>query len=158
MEINNLNMLIARAERSQPADGNASASGNLQSRQPALNDSGSSAESAKPRAMQSLVSSNFVKEQIETIINTFPPYFPAGSPQRIDLIKGVKAVQVEIKSSHLSSDTKDKLAGQQLTDASTDKEISTALTAIQQYTEKHSPSSAPATNKSRAGSIVSIEI
>ena len=131
MEINSINMLSTRAMSSQSPTDNVAASSALKSRRSVLADSEYTGGNQVPQQLHSLTSSNYVKQQIQEIMTIFPPYFPAGSPQRIDLIKGVRGVQEEIQSSPLPTAVKEKLAGQKLTDAATDKEISTALKGIQ---------------------------
>jgi hypothetical protein len=155
MEINNINVQTG-SFRSQAGSGDTVSA--LRSGQSVLADSAYSDGNQPQQQVNSLTDSSFVKHQIQDIITSFPPYFPAGSPQRIDLIKGVKGVQEEIKSSHLPTEVKDKLAGQKLTDAATDKEISTALKGIQQYTEDHSAGPSRSTKKDQAVKIVSITI
>jgi hypothetical protein len=105
-----------------------------------------------------VISSNYVKEQLDAIMFSFPPYFPAGTPQRLDLIKGVRGVQEEIKNSKLPNDVKEKLAGQKLTDTATDQEVSTALIGLKQYKDEHLPAAAQSTKESQPASIVSIQI
>jgi hypothetical protein len=158
MEINGMNIQISRAGNSLQSAGKGDTSGAVKSSQNALADPVSSGGNHTPRQLRSLTNVNYVKEQIETILFSFPPYFPAGSPQRIDLIQGVKGVQDEIKKSPLPSDVKEKLAGPELTDESTDKDISTALEGVKQYTEGLSPAPSQSTNKSQTVNIVSIEI
>lgn len=158
MEINSINIQIAQAGSSMPPVGKGDAVSAPKNRQLVLADSSNAGGSQAQQQLNSLTSNDFVKQQINTILTTFPPYFPAGSPQRLDLIKGIKGVQDEIKSSPLSTEVKDKLAGQKLTDVATDKEISTALKGIQRYTDDHSPSPSTSNNKSQSAEIVSITI
>ena len=158
MEINSINIQITQPGSSLPPAGKGDAVIAPKSRQSVLADSANTGSSQTPQQLNCLTSSNYIKQQIETIMNTFPPYFPAGSPQRVDLIKGVKGVQDEIKSTKLPTEVKDKLAGQKLTDAATDKEISSALKGIQQYTEDHSTIPSQSTKNSQPVKIVSITI
>jgi hypothetical protein len=158
MDIGSINIQIPQAGNSLSPAGKGDTLIALKSRQSVLADAANAGSSETPQQLNSLTDSNFVKQQIETILTTFPPYFPAGSPQRLDLIKGVKGVQDEIKSSKLPMEVKDNLAGQKLTDAATDNEISTALKGIQQYTEDHSPSPSKSKNNNQSSEIVSITI
>jgi hypothetical protein len=158
MHINSINIQIAQADSSPSPAGKGGTLNASKSRQSVLADAASAGSSETPQQLNSLTDSNFVKQQIETILTTFPPYFPAGSSQRIDLIKGVKGVQDEIKSSKFPAEVRDKLAGQKLTDTSTDKEISTALKGIQHYTEDHSPSLSQSTKNIQHAEIVNITI
>jgi hypothetical protein len=160
MEINGINIQLSRAGISLPPAEKGDATRALQSKQSEIADSASSGDKQTPKQLDSLTNVNYVKQQIETIMFSFPPYFPAGTPQRIDLIKGVKSVQDEIESSPLPAEVKEKLAGQKLTDDSTDKEISTALEGVKHYAEGYSPapSPSPSTKNSQTVNIVSIEI
>ncbi len=87
MEINSINIQIAQAGSSLPPAGKGDAVSPQTSRQSVLADSANAGGSPAQQQLNSLTSSNYVKQQIQKIITTFPPYFPAGSPQRIDLIK-----------------------------------------------------------------------
>lgn len=111
-----------------------------------------------PQVQSSLTDGNYVQEQIKMIMYSFPPFFPAGSPQRIDLIKGIKGAQEDIKKSPLPTEVKDRLAGQNLTDAATDGEISAALKGVQQYREQHSARPSLPTGNNQPVKIVSIKI
>jgi hypothetical protein len=158
MVINGINILLTQAGSSVTPAGNADSVSALKLRQLALADSAGAGSDQAPEQFHSLVNTNYIKEQLDAIMYSFPPYFPAGSPQRIDLIKGVKGVQDEIEKSSLPKEIKEKFAGQKLTDAATDKEISTALEGIKQYKEEHSPAPSPSTQDSQTVNIVSIKI
>jgi hypothetical protein len=158
MDINGININIKQTGSSLSSAGNVNTAGAQQSRQSALADAASSGSGQTTQQLNSLTNANFIKDQIETIMFSFPPFFPAGSPQRLDLITGVREVQYEIKNSSLPTEVKDKLAGQELTAASTDKEISNALKGVQQYTEGYSSTPSQSTESSQTVNIVSLEI
>jgi hypothetical protein len=165
MEINGTNMIIAQAASSLALAGNGDTAGlskgKLLSIAEQANTGGSqSTDTAATKVYAVLIDSNYIKEQIHSLMFDFPPFFPAGSPQRLDLIKGIKGVQDEIKKSPLPAEVKAKLTDQELTESSTDKEITTALKGIKQYTEQHTASPAPAPKKddSQSVKIVSINI
>jgi hypothetical protein len=105
----------------------------------------------------SLSDPNYIKTQLEAIIVNFPPFFPVGSPQRFDLIQGIKGVQAEIEKSPLSPDMKTKLTGQKLSDSATDREISVALSALKGYKKENAQTSSPAHNRSSSGTIVNLK-
>ena len=157
MEINSINIQFPIGNSTLPA-GKGDTSSALKSRQSGFVDSTNADSPQAPLQQNSLTDKSFVKQQIETILTSFPPYFPAGSPQRIDLIKGVKGVQDEIKNSTLPAAVKDRLTGQKLTDSATDQEISTALKGVQQYVGNHNQSSSKLTNNSKSVEIVSIKV
>ncbi len=156
MEINYINIQIPQAGSLLSPAGNGDTS--PKRRPPVSADSENAGGNQAEHKLNSLTNTNFVKQQIQTILTSFPPYFPAGSPQRIDLIKGVKGVQEEIKNSGLPKEVKDKLAGQKLTDTATDKEIHTALKGVQHFTEDYYPNPSDTTNKSKPVEIVNITV
>ncbi len=53
---------------------------------------------------------NYIKEQLDKILVDFPPFFPAGSYQRIDLIKGIRGIQDEVEKSSVQSDMKKEIS------------------------------------------------
>jgi hypothetical protein len=158
MEINGINMQITQVGNSMSTAVNGNIAGAQQSKQAAIDDSANSSGSQATSQINSLTNSDYIKEQIEIIMYAFPPFFPVGSPQRSDLLEGIKGVRSEIKNSSLPTETKETLAGTELTDAATDKEISAALEGVQQYTEEHSPAPSQSTEKSQTVNIVSIKI
>ena len=163
MEINGINIQIAQSGESLSLAAKGDTTGAQKSRRTALptsTDAGSSQSGSSPAAhvYTSLIDSNYIREQIHSLMFDFPPFFPAGSPQRLDLIKGIKAVQEEIKHSKLPAEVKEKLAGQKLEADSTDKEISTALKGIKQYTEEHLPAPSEKAGNSQTDKAVSINI
>jgi hypothetical protein len=159
MEINGINTLIAQAKNSLSTVGNADTADATQSSRSATDNSSGASSSQQTQTLNSLADSSYIKNQIEQIMYGFPPFFPVGSPQRFDLIQGVKGVQEEIQNNtELPGDVKDQLTSQQLTDDSTDKEISTALEGVLQYTEGYSPDSAQSAGGDQQTGIVNIQI
>ena len=163
MDINGINIQVAKSESSPLLAANGDTAGALKSRRSALSDSAGAGSSQASSAHAShvhtsLIDSNYIKEQIHSIMYDFPPFFPAGTPQRLDLIKGIQAVQEERKSSTLPTGVKEKLTGQELTAASTDKDISAALKGVRQFKEEHSPALSQSTGNGQTTKIVSINV
>jgi hypothetical protein len=90
-----------------------------------------------PQAQMISISSSvdFINEQLKTLLNSFPPFFPAGSPQRIDLIKGIQGLQEKIEKASVPGDLKKETSGPKLTDQATDQEISAALDGLNRFRE-----------------------
>ena len=161
MEVNSISALTSLVDGSQatarknaaPADGQRKSAPN------GLNAGSTPSGLSSPHVLTSLTNTNYIKDQLEAIMYSFPPFFPVGSPQRVDLIKGMKGVQDEIKkSSALAPEVKEKLTAQKLTNESTDAEVAAALKDLKQYKEAVSPAPAPVTGKSYQGTIVGVKI
>jgi len=90
----------------------------------------------KAQVSTNLASASYIKNQLDEIMNSFPPFFPAGSPQRLELIKGINGVQEEIQKASLQPELKKKLTSEKLTDQPTDAEIAAALKDIKQYKDE----------------------
>jgi len=73
MEINGINMQITQGGSSQPLTGSGDTAGLLKSRQSTLADSASSNGSQANSQLNSLTSGSYIKDQIETIMFSFPP-------------------------------------------------------------------------------------
>ncbi len=78
-----------------------------------------------PRGLRSGI--NYFKEQIRAILTSFPPFFPAGSPQRIDLIKKVKGLEELVEKSSPKKSSDKTSSDNRLSEDASDKEISAAL-------------------------------
>jgi hypothetical protein len=159
MEINGINVQVAQAKGSLSIEGGQDTAGAGNSSRSATGNSSSGSDELVSQTLSKLFDKNYIKDQIEQIMYGFPPFFPVGSPQRFDLIQGVKGVQEEIQNNtELPGDVKDQLTGRQLTDDSTDKEISAALEGVLQYTEGYSPDSAQSAGGDQQTGIVNIQI
>ncbi|MBA4394384.1 MAG: hypothetical protein C0407_12605 [Desulfobacca sp.] len=91
----------------------------------------------KPMAQMISISSSidYVYHQLQSILTSFPPYFPAGSSERVDLIKGLKGLQEKIEGTPFPTVMKKAAAGPKLTSQATDMEISAALKNLTRFKE-----------------------
>jgi len=160
MDINGINMLASLADSSHLSVGKGNSPVSAQNRSSENFNSSATGRSGirEPQVMTSLTSTNYIKEQLNTIMYSFPPFFPLGSPQRLDLITGIKGVQEEIGKSSLPSELKEKLTANKLTDKSTDREVSAALADLQQYKETIKPKRAQTVDRVQRGIIVNVKI
>ena len=156
MDIHGINILASLRDGS-PLSVKKGTSSSLQDRASEAVASGGSGITG-PRVMTSLTNTSYIKEQLDTIMFSFPPFFPLGSPQRVDLIKGIKGVQEEIGKSSLPTELKEKLTANKLTDTSTDKEVAAALAHIKLYTETIGPVRAQNADHRRHGTMVNVKI
>jgi hypothetical protein len=70
---------------------------------------------------------DYTKEQLDKILVDYPPFFPPGTYQRVDLIKGIRSIQDEVEKSSVPSETKSQIVSQKLADNATDSDIAAAL-------------------------------
>lgn len=80
-----------------------------------------------------------IQAQLDLILVNYPPFFPIGKYQRLDLIKGVNHVQEEIEKSNIDPNLKKTYSGEKLSEKATDEEISVALEKL--YQLRHAISS-----------------
>ena len=160
MDINGINILASLADGSQMSVRKGNASVSPQNRSPETFNSSVTGGSGirEPQVLTSLTNTSYIKEQLKTIMYSFPPFFPLGSPQRLDLIAGIKGVQEEIGKSSLPPELKEKLTTNKLTDKSTDKEVAAALADLKQYNETIKPTRAQEVDHSPRGTIVNVKI
>jgi hypothetical protein len=160
MDINGINMLASLANGSPLSvrKGNSSVSTQNSSSETVKSSVTGSSGLREPQAMTSLTNTNYIKEQLNTIMFSFPPFFPLGSPQRLDLITGIKGVQEEIGKSSLTPELKEKLTANKLSDKSTDKEVSAALADLKRYKEAIRPTRSQTVDHMQRGTMVNVKI
>jgi hypothetical protein len=162
MEINNnIVMLTSMVSGLHSGPKNGTSSGFVQDRLSALVEKEAAGGSGAPVtvSLSGLANTNYVKDQLDTIMFSFPPFFPVGSPQRLDLIKGVRGVQEEIGRSAIPPEMKQKLTTPQLTDHATNHEVAAVLRDIKLYKELlRNKGVAPTPEKGKASTKVSLKI
>jgi len=158
MEISNVIMQASQIETSsQPAKGENT---------PEVSGQSSSAPTSgqsstiTPQGQMLSISSNidFIQKQLDALMDNYPPFFPAGAPQRIDLIKGFQWVQKKIENSTIPADIKEGLSNTKLSDNASDSDIMAALhdlTRINNSIKQKSPDGAAPIQK---GIVISTKI
>jgi hypothetical protein len=133
MYIENFNLLRLRqnavgAVNTPPA---ASGGGPPASQRAAVSASeGTAAPQVQPEGISAGIS--YLKEQLDNLLSSYPPFFPAGSYQRADLITKVRGIEEKIqeyaRSSKLSNPTQTDFAEfETLKNEASDQEIAGAL-------------------------------
>jgi hypothetical protein len=89
----------------------------------------SSAESRTPQVQAQGITSfiDSIQEQLDLILVHYPPFFPIGTYQRLDLIQKIKGIQEEVERSSIDEGLKKTFSAAALKDDATDKDISLAL-------------------------------
>ena len=102
---------------------------------------------------------HYLQEQLLRLLTEYPPFFPPGSPQRLDLIKKVKGVQEEIeKVSGRTGDKKISSGDQKLKENATDAEIATAIEDLANFRKEVSQNGHLITDKPQPGTLLNIKI
>jgi hypothetical protein len=101
---------------------------------------------------------NYTKDQLDKILVSFPPFFPAGSYQRIDLIKSIRGIQDQVEKSSVQDNVKQEIASNKLSEKATDSEISAALGQLFSLRDELSKGLPTATENPQPGALVSIKV
>ena len=70
---------------------------------------------------------NYLKDTLDTLLTSFPTFFPAGSPQRVDLIKKIQSLEEQIGMSSADNNLKKTITENKLPDKASDQDISASL-------------------------------
>jgi hypothetical protein len=101
---------------------------------------------------------DYVGEQLNKILVEFPPFFPPGTYQRADLIKGIRDIQDEVENSSVSSEMKKDISSQKLTENATDHDISAALDKLLTFRDEIAKSIPETAEGFEPGTMVSIKV
>ncbi len=116
------------------------------------------AEAPQPSEAAIVAGISFLQEQLTELLTSFPPFFPAGSYQRADLIRGIKTIEEKVGKAVVDESLKKMFSEKQLTADASDDEISFSLdrllVAKNQLVEKTAAAAEPV----KAGSFVSVKV
>jgi hypothetical protein len=101
---------------------------------------------------------SYIKEQLDKILVDFPPFFPPGSYQRADLIKGVRNIQNEVEQSSVPSDTKKDIPSQKLAEEATDHDISAVLDKLLVFRDEIAKKLPEMAESLEPGTVVTVKV
>jgi hypothetical protein len=101
---------------------------------------------------------NYFKEQIHEILTSFPPFFPAGSPQRIDLIKKIKGLDELIEKSSPKKRTEKTFSDNRLSEDASDREISAAMDRLFEFRDAVRQANPLPAETPKSGTIVNVKV
>lgn len=101
---------------------------------------------------------NYLKQQLREIFTSFPPFFPAGSPQRIDLIKKIKGLEELVEKSSPKKSSDKTSSDKRLSEDASDKEISAALDRLVGYRDAVRRANPQPAETPKSGTIVNIKV
>ena len=158
MEISNVTMQTNQTETSstQARSENISNATGQSSSAPVSSQS----STVTPQGQMLKISSNidFIQQQLDALMDNYPPFFPAGAPQRMDLIKGFQWVQNKIENSTIPDDIKNSLSNTKLSDNASDSDIMDTLNNLTQINNSIKQNSADGATIIQKGIAVSTKI
>jgi hypothetical protein len=101
---------------------------------------------------------DYIKEQLDKVLVDFPPFFPPGTYQRVDLIKGIRNIQAEIEKSAFAGAMKKDTSSWKLTEDATDHEISAALDKLFGFRDEMAESISGGFRNLEPGSMLNIKV
>ena len=138
---------------------NGDLSGNRTTVSAVRTDSSTPSNSAAADAPSILQGINYIQTQLKDLIDSYPPFFPVGHPQRPALIKRIRDLQDSIKTSTLDTSGKQMMAsGNALSTNATDKEVSTALDNLYKISDSLKNNQQLSANTAQPGSLLNIKV
>jgi hypothetical protein len=158
MEINNVIMQSNQVDTLRPA-ARSENSIDMSGKSSSAPVSGESAP-ATPEAQSVSISSNidYIRNKLDAVLISYPPFFPAGHPQRIDLIKGLRGIQEKVEKSALPEGVKKNAAGPKLSNHASDSEISAALDSLIHLKNSFLQKNTAGADTKQPGIVVNIKI
>jgi hypothetical protein len=116
------------------------------------------AQSLEAQTQVLLTRINYTKDQLDKILTEYPPFFPAGTYQRTDLIRGIRGIQDAVEHSSVQSDLKTQIAAGKVDENATDGEIAVALTQLLNLKDELRNSLPMVVGSPKPGSVVSFKV
>ncbi|MBA4373183.1 MAG: hypothetical protein C0402_10025 [Thermodesulfovibrio sp.] len=101
---------------------------------------------------------NYLEEQLQTLLNSFPPFFPAGSPQRIDLIKTIKGLEEQVGKSHMADNVKTAIQENKLPEQASNQEISASIERLIAFRDAVKQAEPAQAEPVKPGTIVNVKV
>jgi len=101
---------------------------------------------------------NYLQEQLQTLLTSFPPFFPAGSPQRIDLIKKIQGLEDQIGKSSAADNVKKAIQENKLSDNASDHVISASIARLVAFRDAVKQAEPVHAESVRPGIIVNVKV
>lgn len=101
---------------------------------------------------------DYIKDQLEKILVDFPPFFPPGTYQRLDLIKGIRNIQDDIEKSSIAGSMKKEPSSEKLTEEATDHDITVALDELFSFRDEVAQNMTEQVPSLNPGTMVSIRV
>jgi len=99
-----------------------------------------------------------LQEQLDGILVHYPPFFPIGRYQRLDLIKNVNHIQEEIEKSNIDPSLKKIYSREKLSKEATDLEISSSLGNLSQLRDTFTGKNQSTSDTAKTGLILNVKV
>jgi hypothetical protein len=125
-----------------------------------LSDSALSISKQEPAITESAipVGISYLKEQLDQLLTSYPPFFPVGSYQRADLIRGIRSLEEKIGKSATGENIKTLFSGKRLSENASDHEISVSLDRLLAVKDKLTGRTAIVKEAIKPGTLLDIKI
>jgi hypothetical protein len=99
-----------------------------------------------------------IQEQLDLILVHYPPFFPIGTYQRLDLIEKIRGIQEEVEMSSIDESVKQTFGSETLKDDATDEDINVALDKLFGLRDNLMKDRSVSPHKAHPGSILNIKV
>jgi hypothetical protein len=99
-----------------------------------------------------------IQEHLDLILVHYPPFFPIGTYQRLDLIEKIRGIQEEVERSSIDESVKQTFSSEILKDDATDKDIYVALDKLFGLRDTLMKDRSVSPHKAHPGSILNIKV
>lgn len=138
---------------------NSDLSGNRTTVSASRTDSSTPTNSAAADAPAILQGISYIQNQLKDLVDSYPPFFPVGHPQRPALIKRIRDLQDSIKTSPLDTNSKQMVSsGNKLSPNATDKEVSKALDNLYKISDILNNDQQLSATPAQPGSLLNIKV
>ncbi len=120
-----------------------------------------SGEAGTPRVSTQAITTgiDYLKDQLQTLLTSFPPFFPAGSPQRLDLITKIRGLEDQIAKSSGGDDAlKKTIQENRLPVQASDHEISASLDRLAAFSNAVKQAGPAQAESVKPGIIVNVKV
>lgn len=119
-----------------------------------------SSEARAPQPSEPAIAAgiSFIKQQLDETLTSYPPFFPVGSYQRPDLIKGIQTLEEKIGKSVVDENIKKMFSGEKLPDNASDAEISASLDKLFAVKDKLVDNTTAKDEPVKPGSFLSVKV
>jgi len=117
---------------------------------------GSSTPQVQAQGITSYIDS--IQEQLDLALVHYPPFFPIGTYQRLDLIEKIRGIQEEIERSSIDESVKKTFSAETLKDDATDEDIYVALDKLFGLRDTLMKDRSVSPHKAHPGSILNLKV
>lgn len=100
----------------------------------------------------------FLKDQLNELLTSYPPFFPVGSYQRSDLIKKISTLEEKIGKSTVDESIRKMFDREKLSSTATDTEISASLDRLTAAADRLGERQSVKQEPIKPGAFISVKV